>query len=149
MTTFDFSPLFRSTVGFDRLANLMDTAMNEDTRPSGYPPHDVEVVDEDRYRITVAVAGFTREDLSIEVKEQTLTVTGKKPEPAGERRFLHHGIARRGFVQKFRLADHVKVTGADLDHGMLTVNLEREVPEAMKPRTIAIGDGEARLTAAA
>lgn len=141
MNTLDFTPLFRSTIGFDRLARLLDTAMTEPVRSNSYPPYDVEAVGEDDYRITMAVAGFSRDEIDIQVQDRTLTVSGRKAAEEGEHRYLHRGIARRGFVQKFQLADHVKVTGADLADGMLTIDLEREVPEAMRPRTIEIGTG--------
>ncbi|MFQ5508263.1 MAG: Hsp20 family protein [Leptospirillia bacterium] len=141
MPTLDFTPLFRSTIGFDRLAGLMDSAMADAGQSPGYPPYDVEVIGDDHYQITMAVAGFTREELSIDVHDRSLTVTGKKPEEKGEHKYLHRGIARRGFVQKFQLADYVKVTGAGLADGLLTVTLERELPETMKPRTIEIGAG--------
>ncbi|MDH5526281.1 MAG: Hsp20 family protein [Nitrospirota bacterium] len=140
MTHLDFSPLYRSTVGFDRLARLMDSALTEPARTPSWPPYDIEVTGENRYRITMAVAGFSREDLKLEVREQALTVTAERPHEEA-REYLHRGIARRGFNQSFRLADHVKVTGADLENGLLTINLERELPESMKPRTIEIGIG--------
>ncbi len=138
MTHFDFSPLFRSTIGFDRFTDLLENSLSESPRAS-YPPYDVEVVDEDKYRITMAVAGFNQDEIHIEVNQQELTVTGQRPEPTEAPRYLHRGIARRGFSQKFQLADYVKVVGADLNNGLLTISLEREVPEAMKPRTIQIG----------
>ncbi len=134
----DFSPFYRSTVGFDRLFRLLDaTAGVEDGQT--YPPYNIERVGEDAYRITMAVAGFTSEDLTIEAKEQTLTVRGEKKAEAGkEREFLHRGIAQRGFERRFQLADHVEVRGADLKDGLLHIELVRNLPERMKPRTIAI-----------
>lgn len=141
MTSFDFSPLFRSTVGFDRLARLMDAAQQAQAGGSTYPPYNIERTDDNEYRITMAVAGFTESELSVVIKEQTLTVTGKHGQEAADRKFLHRGIASRDFVQKFQVADHVRVTGADLGDGLLTIDLIRELPEAMKPRTIKIGTG--------
>lgn len=142
MTHFDFSPLYRSTVGFDRLARLVDAALTEPARTPSWPPYDIEATGDDRYRITMAVAGFSRDDLKLEVREQVLTVTAERPAEEG-REYLHRGIARRGFSQTFRLADHVKVVGADMENGLLTIDLARELPEAMKPRTIEIGAGNA------
>lgn len=135
---FDLTPLYRSTVGFDRLAQLLDE-MSSFEAPT-YPPYNIERLGEDQYRITMAVAGFGPEDLNIEVKNNSLTVTGKKSEknePKGE--FLHQGIAARSFERRFQLADHVEVVGADMENGLLHVSLKREIPEAMKPRTIQIG----------
>ena len=137
---FDLSPLYRSTVGFDRLAALLDQVGSVDVEPSAYPPYNIERLSENTYRITMAVAGFSREDVTIEVKESTLSVRGeKKPEPDSERHFLHRGIAGRGFERRFQIADHVEVVGADLKDGMLQIELKRELPERMKPRVIAIG----------
>ena len=134
---FDFTPLYRSTVGFDRLAQMLGEASNIDT-PT-YPPYNIERLGENEYRITMAVAGFAEEDLAIEVKENALTVAAKKADAGnGNREVLHQGIASRSFERRFQLADHVKVTGADLEHGLLHITLERELPEAMKPRKIAI-----------
>ena len=137
---FDLSPLYRSTVGFDRLAALLDQVGSVDVEPSAYPPYNIERLSESTYRITMAVAGFSREDVTIEVKESTLSVRGeKKAEPDSERQFLHRGIAGRGFERRFQIADHVEVVGADLKDGMLQIELKRELPERMKPRVIAIG----------
>ncbi len=141
MTTFDFAPLFRSTVGFDRFARLVDSTLQAGTATPAYPPYNIEATDEDAYRITMAVAGFREDDLDITIKENTLTVSGAQAKEDGERRFLYQGIAARNFVQKFQLAEHVRVAGANLADGMLTVDLVREVPEAMKPRTIKIQGG--------
>lgn len=141
MTTFDFAPLFRSTVGFDRFARLVDSTLQAGTATPAYPPYNIEATDEDAYRITMAVAGFREDDLDVTIKENTLTVSGAKAKEDGEQRFLYQGIAARNFVQKFQLAEHVRVAGANLADGMLTVDLVREVPEAMKPRTIKIQDG--------
>jgi molecular chaperone IbpA len=142
MDRFDFTPLFRSTIGFDRLARLVDTANRVDSTAQSYPPYDIETTGEDAYRLTMAVAGFSREELDITVHENTLIVTGKAQNDAENGRFLHHGIARRAFERRFSLADHLKVTGANLDNGLLHVDLVREVPEAMKPRTVKIGTVE-------
>lgn len=141
MTTFDFSPLFRSTVGFDRLARMVETAMQADHAGPSYPPYNIEATDQDAYRVTIAVAGFKEDELSIEVRENTLTVAGQKKDDGaddGGRVYLHRGIAGRDFVRKFQLADHVKVASANLDNGLLSIDLVREIPEAMKPRKIEI-----------
>ena len=138
MDRFDFSPLFRSTIGFDRLARLVDTATRVDSSALSYPPYNIEKTGEDSYRLTMAVAGFARDELDITVHENTLIVTGKAHKEEENNRYLHRGIARRAFERRFSLADHLKVTGASLDNGLLHVDLVREVPEAMKPRTVAI-----------
>lgn len=141
MTTYDFSPLFRSTVGFDRLARLVEAAMQTDQPGPAYPPYNIEATDENAYRITVAVAGFKQDELSIEVRENTLTIAGQKKGEngnGGRPAYLHRGIAGRDFVRKFQLADHVKVASANLDNGLLSVDLVREIPEAMKPRKVEI-----------
>ena len=142
MDRFDFTPLFRSTIGFDRLARLVDSASRVDSTAQSYPPYDIEKTGEDAYRLTMAVAGFSQGELDITVHENTLIVTGKAQQEEVNGRFLHHGIARRAFERRFSLADHLKVTGASLDNGLLHVDLVREVPEAMKPRTIKIVGGE-------
>jgi molecular chaperone IbpA len=137
---FDYTPFYRSSVGFDRLFRLLDEAQN--LEPQTYPPYNIERVGEDEYRITMAVAGFGEKDLAIESKGNTLSVTGKKngkDETAGE--MLHQGIANRSFERRFQLADYVEVTGAELSNGLLHVSLKREVPEALKPRQIAITAG--------
>jgi len=136
MTTLDFSPLFRSMIGFDRLANTLETAYR--TEPGGYPPYNVEVQDENRYRITLAVAGFIGDELGIEAKENLLTVSGQRQTPESEGNYLYRGIANRSFERKFQLADYVKVVDANLENGLLHIALVREVPEAMKPRRIEI-----------
>ena len=125
-------------IGFDRLAGLLDTASRLDAQAPSYPPFNVERVDENEYRVTMAVAGFTEDELEIEVKDQTLTISGKKVESDEDRNFLHRGIATRSFERRFQLADHVQVTGAQLENGLLHVDTRREIPEALKPRTIAI-----------
>lgn len=144
MTTFDFSPFYRSSVGFDRLFNRLDSASRAGGSGS-YPPYNIEVVDEDEYRITMAVAGFTRDDLTITSEPNSLVVKGAQAAEDKERRFLHRGIAQRTFEHRFQLADHVRVTGADLRDGLLHIELERVVPEAMKPQTIEIGSAEGNL----
>ena len=134
---FDFTPLYRSTVGFDRLAQLLGEASSFEA--PAYPPYNIERVSDDEYRVTMAVAGFGQDDVSIEVKQNTLTVTGRKSEKSEKSEYLHQGIASRGFERRFQLADYVQVTGAEMENGLLHVSLKREIPEAMKPRTIAIG----------
>ncbi len=143
MRTFDLSPLYRSTVGFDRFGSMLDQLMSGDTPAPGYPPYNIEKTGEDAYRISIAVAGFGEDDLGIDVKDQSQTVTAKKREAAGDEqpRILHRGIAERGFERRFQLADHMEVTGAALEYGLLHIDLVREVPEALKPRTVAITNG--------
>jgi len=147
MRNFDLSPLYRSTVGFDRLGSMLDQLLSGDTAAPSYPPYNIEKTGEDAYRISIAVAGFGDDDLNIEVKDQGLTVTAKKREVAADMtedkqpHYLHRGIAERGFERRFQLADHMKVTGAALLNGLLHIDLVREVPEALKPRTIAITNG--------
>ncbi len=138
MRTFDLAPLYRATVGFDQIADLMDRVMTNDTGQTNYPPYNIEKTADDAWRISIAVAGFADTDLSVEVRENALIVTARKGEDDGERRFLHRGIATRAFERRFHLADHVRVTGASHENGMLHVNLAREVPEALKPRRIEI-----------
>ena len=137
MRSFDFAPLHRATVGFDQIADLMDRVLTNDSQPS-YPPYNIEKLDNDSYRISVAVAGFSDADLSVEVKEKSLVVAGRKADEATDLTYLHRGIATRAFERRFHLADHVKATGATHKDGLLHIDLVREVPEAMKPRTIAI-----------
>ena len=134
---FDLTPLFRTSIGFDRMAQLLDQANRIDQTPS-YPPYNIESIEENRYRITLALAGFSDQDLEITSEQNTLTVTGKK-ESEIEGNFIHRGIANRSFERRFQLADHVNVKGANMHNGLLHIELEREIPEAMKPRTIAIG----------
>jgi molecular chaperone IbpA len=151
MTTLDFSPLFRSTVGFDRLSRLMDTALRND-EAGGYPPYNIEALGENAYRVTLAVAGFSPEDLTITSQENTLVVSGKQKNADESTQYLHRGIAGRAFERRFQLADYIKVTGAQLVNGLLNIELAREVPEAMKPRTIKIetaGNGKVIETKAA
>ena len=140
----DYSPLYRTAVGFDRLFALLDSAASQEAA-SGYPPYNIERTDENAYRIELAVAGFRQEDLNIEVKESVLTVQGRKAANEGEqRRFLHRGLAERSFERRFQLADHVIVEGANLADGLLSISLRRELPEQLKPRTIAIGTESSR-----
>lgn len=135
----DYSPLYRTAVGFDRLFALLDSAGSQEAA-GGYPPYNIERLDENAYRIELAVAGFRTEDLNIEVKENVLTVQGRKAANEGEqRRFLHRGLAERSFERRFQLADHVIVDSANLADGLLSISLRRELPEQLKPRTIAIG----------
>ena len=141
MRTFDLSPLFRTTVGFDRLNQLLDTALRLDEAPS-YPPYNIEKTGEDSYRITMAVAGFGEKDLEIVSENDTLSIVGKIAEPRGDATYLHRGIAGRAFERKFQLADHVRVSGADLVNGLLHVDLVREIPDKMKPRKIAVKSAE-------
>ena len=138
MTRMDLSPLFRSTVGFDRLFRLLDTAADINESAVNYPPYNIEKLDTDQYRVTMAVAGFSAEELSIEYSENTLTVTGKNSHEDGERSYLYRGIAGRAFKRTFQLADYVKVEGANLENGLLQIDLVRELPEAMRPRQITI-----------
>ncbi|MGH6986518.1 MAG: Hsp20 family protein [Caulobacteraceae bacterium] len=140
MQTLDFSPLYRSVVGFDRLADLLDAANHESA--GGYPPYNIERTDENSYRIEMAVAGFKPEDLVIEVKENLLTVQGRKAPGAETRRYLHRGLAERAFERRFQLADYMVVTDANLADGLLSLSLRRELPEALKPRRIEIKAGE-------
>jgi molecular chaperone IbpA len=142
MRQFDFAPLYRSTVGFDRLAQLMDSVGGVDA--DGYPPYNIERLGDNQYRITMAVAGFNKDEFKIEVKEQTLVVTGDKKPEGKERVFLHRGIAARSFERRFQLADHVEVKGADFNDGLLHIDLVRNLPERMKPRTVSIGSNAAK-----
>lgn len=139
MRSYDFSPLYRSAVGFDRLAGLLENAAR--SSEGGYPPYNIESTGENAYRIELAVAGFSPDELNIEVKENLLTVTGKKTanDDGVERTYLHRGLAERDFERRFQLADYVVVKTADLANGLLTIDLKRELPEALKPRRIEIG----------
>jgi molecular chaperone IbpA len=137
VTMFDLTPLYRSTVGFDRLARMLDEVSSFEA--PAYPPYNIERLGEDEYRITIAVAGFGPAEIAIEAKGNALTVTGKKAEKPGPKvEYLHQGIAGRAFERRFQLAEHVEVRGAEMDNGLLHISLKREIPEAMKPRTIAI-----------
>lgn len=141
MRTYDFSPLYRSAIGFDRLVQLFDEAQRADSQPS-YPPYNIELVTEDKYRITMAVAGFDTSELDIVSERDTLKVVGRKQKDDSQRTFLHRGIAARDFEHRFQLADHLKVVGAKLEKGLLSLELVREIPEALKPRKIAIDSGD-------
>jgi molecular chaperone IbpA len=147
MRTFDLAPLYRSTVGFDRLFSMLDQVSGFDNTGSTYPPYNIERTGETAYRITLAVAGFAENDISIEAKQNTLTIKGERQTKADEKKgeMLHQGIAARAFERVFQLAEHVQVTGAALENGLLHVDLVREVPEAMKPRQIAIGNGSPKV----
>lgn len=138
MRTFDLAPLYRATVGFDQIADLMDRALTQDAGTVNYPPYNIEKLADGSWRISIAVAGFSSDELSAEVRENALIVAARKGEESGERKFLHRGIATRAFERRFHLADHVKVTGASHVDGMLHIDLVREVPEALKPRRIEI-----------
>lgn len=142
MRHFDLTPLYRSTVGFDRLASILDQVMSADVTQNTYPPYNIEKTGEDAYRITLAVAGFADDELSIEAREGQLVVTGRKAETEnGDRNVLHRGIATRAFERRFQLADHVRAAEARTENGLLHIDLVREVPEALKPRKIEIAQG--------
>ena len=146
MRSFDLSPLFRSSVGYDGMARTLNN-MTQEPAPS-YPPYNIERLNEDGYRITMAIAGFGEDDLNIEVKENQLTISGKvvkDEDESKDRQYLHRGIAERAFERRFSLADHVKVTGADLENGLLHIDIVREVPEAKKPRTIPFNRSTRKL----
>ena len=141
MRTIDLSPLYRSFIGSDHLASLVDAATRSE-KQSSYPPYNIELLGEDKYRITMAIAGFSQDNVNIEVQENTLTITGKKDteeQEGSERKYLHKGISERNFERKFQLGDHVKVLAADMEHGLLHIDMERVIPEAKKPRQIEIG----------
>ena len=144
MRTFDLSPFYRSTVGFDRLFSLLDSNVGSEAQT--YPPYNIERTGENTYRVTMAVAGFAENELAIEAKENTLSVKGEKKTEttAKESEFLYRGIGARTFERRFQLADHVEVKGANLENGLLHIDLVREIPEAMKPRTITIGNGKVK-----
>src|SRR6056297_2027877 len=141
MRHFDLAPLYRATVGFDQIADMMDRVLANDMAQPTYPPYNIEKTADDAYRISIAVAGFADSDLTVEVKEGALVVSARKAEDDNARSFLHRGIATRAFERKFQLADHVRVTGATHADGMLHIDLVREVPEALKPRRIEITNG--------
>ena len=137
MNTFDFTPLFRSAIGFDRLTNALENAYRTDNN-SGYPPYNIELLEENHYRISLAVAGFKEDELDIEIKNGRLTVSGAQKDGSEDKQYLHHGIANRNFERSYQLADYVRVKDAELKDGLLHIDLVREIPEAMKPRKIAI-----------
>ncbi|WP_339760964.1 Hsp20 family protein [uncultured Sulfitobacter sp.] len=143
MRNFDFAPLYRSTVGFDQIANLMDRVATNDVAQNSYPPYNIEKFDDDSYRISIAVAGFSEADLSVEVREKSLIVSARKADDTADKTYLHRGIATRAFERRFHLADHVQVTGATHVDGMLNIDLQRQVPEALKPRQIQIAGSTA------
>ncbi|MBB3168074.1 Hsp20 family protein [Simiduia aestuariiviva] len=138
MRNFDLTPFYRSTIGFDRLASVLDSLSQAESNQSSYPPYNIELLGEDAYRITMAVAGFAESEIEIKVDQGKLTVVGKKSVEKSNGQYLHQGIAERNFERRFQLADYVKVEGASLDNGLLYIELVRELPDAMKPRTIAI-----------
>lgn len=138
MRTYDFAPLYRATVGFDQIANLMDRVLTTEGSQPSYPPYNIEKLEDDSYRISIAVAGFSDADLSVETRENALIVSARKADEDEARSYLHRGIATRAFERRFHLADHVHVTGAAHVDGMLNIDLMREVPEALKPRQISI-----------
>ena len=142
MRTFDLAPLYRATVGFDQMADLMDRVLADTGTATTYPPYNIEKTADDAWRISIAVAGFAEEDLAVEVRENALVVAAKKGKEDGSKTYLHRGIANRAFERRFTLADHVRVTGASHVNGMLNIDLAREVPEALKPRRIEIANGD-------
>ena len=145
MNTIDLTPLYCNSVGFDRMASLLDNALRSQKAGVGFPPYDIETTGDDRYAITLAVAGFEESELDIQVEKGVLSVRGKKADEGEEKSYLYRGIANRSFERKFNLADHIEVREASLRNGLLTINLVKEVPEAMKPRTIAIQPAGATL----
>ncbi|HCQ65427.1 MAG TPA: heat-shock protein [Rhodobacteraceae bacterium] len=142
MRNFDLSPLYRATVGFDQLAEMMDRVLEKDVNRETYPPYNIEKTGEDAWRITIAVAGFTDAELGVEVKENSVVISARKAADETDRKYLHRGIATRAFERRFQLAEHVKVTGASHETGLLHVDLVREVPEALKPRRIEIASSK-------
>ena len=142
MRSFDLAPLYRATVGFDQIADLMDRVLADTGTATTYPPYNIEKTADDAWRISIAVAGFADEDLSVEVRENALVVSARKGKEEDGKKYLHRGIANRAFERRFTLADHVRVTGASHVNGMLNIELTREVPEALKPRRIEIANGD-------
>ena len=145
MRNFDFSPLYRSTIGFDHLSSLLDAVNRNDASQPSYPPYNIELIDKDKYQITMAVAGFVEDELELQSEKQTLTVKGKKEGVDEARNFLHQGIAARNFERRFQLADHVEVTGASLANGLLHIDLVRVIPEAMRPKQMPINSEKPKL----
>jgi len=141
----DLTPLYANTVGFDRFGSLLDAALSSDRQTAGYPPYDIELVGENKYSITLAVAGFMDGEVDVQVEKGVLTISGKKEDTRKDSRYLHRGIATRSFERKFNLADHVEVVNAQLDNGLLKVSLVKEIPEAMKPRKIPVGNSTAAI----
>ena len=142
MRRLDLAPLHRATVGFDQIADMMDRILADTAQAPSYPPYNIEKTDDDAWRISIAVAGFAEDDLSVELRENALIVSARKAEDEGERTYLHRGIANRAFERRFTLADHIRVAGASHVNGMLNIDLVREVPEALKPRRIEIAKGD-------
>lgn len=142
MNSIDLTPLYRSSVGYDRFGSLLDAAFQTEKTSAGYPPYNIEVIEQDSYAITLAVAGFKEAELDLQVENGVLTIRGKKESDDNGNTYLHQGIANRSFERKFNLADHIEVTEANLQDGLLTINLVKEVPEAMKPKSIAIQTSE-------
>jgi len=140
MRNFDFTPLYRSAIGFDRMANILDSLNRAEQNQPSYPPYNIELTGEDKYRITMAVAGFDRKEINIEVNQNNLTVSANKGTEDQARTYLHQGIAARSFERRFQLADHVQVQSANYENGLLHIDLQRIIPDAMKPRTIPIGE---------
>ena len=138
----DLTPLYANTVGFDRFGSLLDAAMSTDRQAAGYPPYDIELVGENRYAITLAVAGFQEDEIDVQVEKGVLTVRGRREDQTKDSRYLHRGIATRSFERKFNLADHVEVVSAQMDNGLLKIALHKEIPEAMKPRRIPVGSAQ-------
>ncbi len=134
----DLTPLYANTVGYDRFGSLLDAAFNAERQTGGYPPYDIELMDENKYAITLAVAGFQENELDVQVEKGVLTVRGKKEDQKKDSRYLHRGIASRSFERKFNLADHVEVVNAQMENGLLHISLVKEIPEAMKPRRIPV-----------
>ena len=145
MNRIDLTPLYRSSVGYDRFGSLLDAAFQTEKTSASYPPYNIEVIEENSYVITLALAGFQESELDIQVENGVLTVSGKKEASETANNFLHQGIANRSFERKFNLADHIEVVGADLQNGLLAINLVKEVPEAMKPKSIAINGAVGKL----
>ncbi|WP_366657122.1 Hsp20 family protein [Fodinicurvata sp. EGI_FJ10296] len=144
MRSYDLNPLLRSSIGFDRMSRLLDSALEQDTSAHSYPPYNIEKLGDDDYRITMAVAGFSREELDVTQTGGSLVISGRKETKEGDKEFLHRGIAARSFDRRFQLADHIRIVNARLDNGLLHIDLHREVPEQMRPRTINIAtDAEA------
>ena len=139
MHNFDFSPLYRSAIGFDRMANILDSLSRSEQNQPSYPPYNIELTGEDKYRITMAVAGFSREELAIEVNQNHLIVSANKQPDQQERTYLHQGIAARSFERRFQLADHIQVLSADYENGLLHIALQKIIPESWKPRSVPIG----------
>ncbi|MGB5863580.1 MAG: Hsp20 family protein [Sulfitobacter sp.] len=146
MRNYDFAPLYRSTVGFDQIANMMDRVLTSETAQPSYPPYNIEKLEDDAYRVSIAVAGFSENDLNVEVREKALIVSARKADEDEQKTYLHRGIATRAFERRFHLADHVVVTGATHADGMLHIEIERQVPEALKPRQIAIASDQKGVT---